>query len=155
MKILSNKIKDLLNDNMEYEVSELHDIIEQVKTELEDPDSGDFIIIRGERYDVLKASFSVQNKVKRSLVYRGHVAYMHKLSKDLMMLKAGKLLPNPLKWFTYVPLLRSIIYFLADYRYNRSWNELCKLTFGKNAKKFKLEDLTQEEVGRVMRTFFK
>ena len=149
MKLASEKIKDLLLDGNEYEIQELHDIISQAEKEIEDADGGDFIIFRGKKYEVKKATYDVIRATKKTLIFQRYTRELYNMIQEI----EGKRKSSISLW-KFIPFLYSFVDMIDNYRYRQSWNNLCKLTFA-DWKDFELGGLTQGEVERVMRVFFR
>lgn len=152
IKITKDDIDKLILPGIDYEPTELKDIVSQLELEKQTPDSGDVIVFNGKQYPVMKATYDVIRKTKQTLIFK---RYVKSLFERILEMEAGKKEKVKFAWIRYIPFLFGIIDAIDNRRYKKSWLKLCKLTFGENAKDFSLGGLTTGEVERIMRIFFR
>lgn len=139
MKIKGKDIHEFIKEDSDYELQEIQDILQQIKKEKEEPDSGDFIIFHGKTFRVRKSSYDTIRKVMRSP----------------LLSQMGNPAAVPQSWFTRLPFVGSIVEIIQDRRMKKTWREFCRLTFEGDLSLMELGPLSFEEVRRLMRIFFR
>lgn len=151
MKIKGSSVIALVNEDKEYTVEELRDTVEQLHREsLGDGDN--FIVFRGNRYGVKKATYRTIRAAKGELIFK---EYVRMLLGEMLGGPSGPAARRSVRWYLYVPFIPSIIESIRDRRRAASWMRLVHLTFESDHEDFNMWNLTPEEMQRVMQIFFR
>ena len=180
-KITIDDISKLILPGQEYDGQEVKDIVSQLELEKQDPDGGDIIIFHGKQYPVMRATYDVIRKTKKTIVAKRFIkdSFLEMLERTVAELikdekikddkekldklyltqaqiqiqknKTGKLKRLSFWLYEHAPFAFNILDAIDIYFYKKSWLKLCKLTFGDNYKDFALGGLTTGTTGEVNR----